>query len=283
MTIFLSYIFYFIASSASSLQVRWITKKRDLESREQIRFVFQVVFITFLGSLLFPFFSKFYLAGNPYYIFFLVLTCCVFGAGTNIANIIAQKHLDVGISTIVVNIYTPITIFLSSILIHEGLTLTQVYGTILLLVAMVLVSKKHHLGKFKFDKYFLLILLSGVLLGVLLVAERALQIQTGFSASIILSWGAQALGLGIATLISGSTHTYSTKDVVTSGLFRFFGSLSYVILVYVASNLSLVASITTFKVVIVFIAAALFLNEREDLPRKIVGSIIAVLGLLLMK
>jgi uncharacterized membrane protein len=43
-----------------------------------------------------------------------------------------------------------------------------------------------------------------------------------------------------------------------------------------------VSSITTFKVVIVSVAAALFLNEKEDLPRKIIGSIIAVIGLLLM-
>jgi hypothetical protein len=34
---------------------------------------------------------------------------------------------------------------------------------------------------------------------------------------------------------------------------------------------------------VVFIAGALFLNEREDLPRKIIGSLVALVGLLLMK
>lgn len=123
MAVIFAYIFYFIASSASSLQARWITKKRDLASNDQIRFVFQIVLIAFLGSLLFPLFSPFYLAGNLNHLFLLVLICGIFGAATNICNIIAQKHLDAGISVLVNNIYTPITIVLSSFLLHEGLTL----------------------------------------------------------------------------------------------------------------------------------------------------------------
>jgi drug/metabolite transporter (DMT)-like permease len=283
MSVILAYVFYFIASSASTLQARYITKKRDLGSNAQIRFVFQVVLIAFFGSLLFPFFSPFYLAGNPYYLILLTIVCGLFGALSNMTSMIAQKHLDAGVSTIVINIYTPITIILSSLFLHEGLNIMQVYGTILLLVAMVLVSKKHHIGKFKFDKYFLSMVLSGVLLGILLVAERWLQKMTGFSASIMLSWGAQALGLWILTLIYKSKHTYTNKEVITSGVFRFFGSLSYVILVYVVSNLSLVASVTTFKVVVVFAAGALILNEREDFGRKLFGSVLAVVGLLLLK
>ena len=73
------------------------------------------------------------------------------------------------------NIYTPITIILATLFLHESLTLIQVAGTILLLIGMVIVSKKHKIGKFSFDKYFLLMALSGVVLGVCIIAERALQ------------------------------------------------------------------------------------------------------------
>jgi hypothetical protein len=125
-------------------------------------------------------------------------------------------------------------------------------------------------------------LLGGVLMSVVLIAERTLQKTTGFSAGVMLSWGFQALSLGIVTLLLGSKHTYTTKEVITTGGLQFIGALSYVILVWVTANLSVVTAITTFKVVIVFIAAALFLNEKEDIPRKIFGSIIAVIGLLLM-
>ena len=281
--IILGYIYYFISSSLSSLQIRWLTKKKDLESSEQILFIFQSIFILFLGSLTFPFFSRFYLAGDYSYLFLLALTCGIFGAGCNLLSVISQKHLDAGVTTIVGNIYTPITIFLSSVFLHEGLTNLQIIGTILLLAAIVIVSKKHRTGRFTFDKYFLLMFLSGVLLAVLLVAERALMKTTGFSAGIMMSWGFQAFFLGLVAFFTKSKNTYTKGEVISTGLIKFFSATSWVTLVYLVGNLSLVSSITTFKVIVVFVAAAIFLKEREDLPRKILGSIVAIIGLLLMK
>lgn len=283
MIIFLSYIFYFITSSLSPLQTRWLLKKKDATGKEQISFAFQIMLIIFLGGLFLPLFSPFYFSGNPYYLLLLTLVCGLFGAGVFIAKYIAQKHVEAGITSVVSNIYTPITIILASLFLHEGLTLSQIGGTALLLMAMIMVSKKHRTGKFTFDKYFLLMLLSGILLGVLLVAERALQKTTGFSAGTMLSWGSQCFFLGIITLAVKSKHSYTEKEVLVSGVLRFLQALSYVILVWVVGNLSVVSAVTTFNVVVIFIAAAIFLKEREDLPQKILGSIVAVVGLLLMK
>ena len=126
-------------------------------------------------------------------------------------------------------------------------------------------------------------LLSGIMLGFLLVAERALQKTTGFSAGIMLSWGSQAFCLGLVALFTKSKRVYAKSEIWSTGLIKFFAATSWVTLVYTVGNLSLVSSITTFKVIVVFITAAIFLGEREDLPRKIIGSIIAVIGLLLMK
>jgi drug/metabolite transporter (DMT)-like permease len=283
MTVILSYIFYFVASTSSSLQMRWLTKKRDLESSEQILFTFQIIFILFLGSLTFPLFSPFHLTGNYLHLFLLALVCGVCGIGANLFSIISQKHLEVGVSTLVMNIYTPVSIILSSFLLHEGLTSIQILGTVLLLFAVVLVSQKHRVGRFSFDRYFLLTILGGVSLGFLIVAERALMKATGFSAGVIISWGFQTLCLGIVALFAQKRHRYTNVDVISMGLVRFLSATSWVTMVYVLSNVSLAASISTFKVVTVVITAAIFLHEREDMPRKVLGSIIAVLGLLLMK
>jgi drug/metabolite transporter (DMT)-like permease len=283
MIIFLSYIYYFIASSANSLHIRYLTKKRDLASVDQIRFTFHTFLILCLGSLFFPIFSSFHLSGNRVHLVLLSLVCGVFGMGCSSLSTIAQKHLDAGVTSLTINIYTPVTIVLSSVFLHEGLTPLQIVGTFLLLFALVIVSKKHRIGRFSFDKYFIYMILSGVLLGVLLVSERALQNISGFSAGTMMSWWSQTLFLGLLTLFTKSRHTYTNTELFGYGLIRFLSATSYVILVYIVGNLSLVSSITTFKVVIMFIAGALVLNEREDLPRKIIGSIIAVAGLLLMK
>lgn len=283
MIILLSYIFYFIAASASPIQRRWLATKKDADSREQIDFAFKVTLITVVLSLLIPLFSPFKLDGNPYYLFFLSLICGVGGAGLYITSYIAQRHVEAGVSSLVANIYVPITIVLASLLLNEGLTPIQIGGAALLMVAMVIVSKKHKIGRFRFDKYFMLMVASGVMLGFVLTAERALIKTTGFTAGAIFSWWSQCAALGIVALVSRSKHTYAQKDVIVTGTLRFLRSLSWVILIVVVGNLSVVSAVTTFQVVVVFLGAALFLKEREDMPRKIIGSVVAVVGLLLMK
>jgi drug/metabolite transporter (DMT)-like permease len=282
MIIFFSYIFYFIVASASPLWRRWLAKTKNAENNGQIAFAFQVMFVTALLSLFIPFFSPFYISGNNFYLLFLTVVAGIFGAGNVMCSYTAQKYVDAGVSSVIINIYTPITIVFSIIFFHEGLSFMQVIGTILLLVALVLVSKKHRIGKFSFDKYFLLMLLSGVLLACCLVAERALLLTTGFAAGMILTSWSYCIFSGIATLVTHNKSVYSIKDTLLTGGLNFFHNLSWFILLVVVGNLSLVSSVTTFKIVIMFIAGALLLNEREDLPRKIFGSIVAVVGLLLM-
>lgn len=281
--VFLSYIFYFIAASASPLQRRWLATKKNLNNEGQIHFAFQVTFITVILSLILPFFKPFQLEGNIYYLIGLSLICGLFGAGYFIFSYTAQKHVEAGVSSLVSNIYTPITIVLATVFLNEKLTLIQILGTVFLLIGMLVVSKKHRIGKFKFDKYFMYMVLSGVMLGVSLVAERALMKITGFTAGTMFSWWSQCAFLGLITLITYNKSAYSKKDITITGILRFLQSLSWVVLIFVVGNLSLVSAITTFKIVIVFIAGAIFLKEREDLPIKIIGSIIALIGLLLMK
>lgn len=279
----LAYIFYFIAASASPLQRRWLAVKRPADAHGQIDFAFRVSFIVAVLSLLIPLFSHFQLKGNPIPLILGTTFCAIFGAIFFITSFISQKHVEAGVNTLVSNIYTPITIVLATLLLGEKLTPLQILGTVILLFAVVLVSKKHRIGKFGFDKYFILAVLSGCALGVLLTAERYLQKITGFAAGTMLSWWSQCIALGITTALTGSRTNYSLSDTLTTGLFRFPQSLSWVMLTFIVANLSIVSAITTFKVVIVFLAGAIILKEKDDLGRKIFGSIIAVIGLLLMR
>lgn len=283
MIIFLSYLFYFIAASASPLQRRWLATRNGGSGKDQIDFAFKVTLVGVVLSAAIPFFSPFYIEGDPYRLFLLAFICGICGAGSFITSYIAQKHIEAGITSIVTNIYTPITIVLASILLSEGLTSLQILGTLLLLVAMVVVAKKHRIGKFRFDRYFMLMVAGGIMLGLAITAERALMKITGFSAGTLLSWWSQSAALGIAAFVTKSKHTYIKKDILITGVLRFLQSLSWVTVLFVVGNLSVASAVTTFKVVVIFIAAAIFLKEREDLPRKIIGSLIAVLGLLLMK
>lgn len=282
MTTLLLYLFYFAASTAVPLQRRRLAVQRD--GGGQIHFAFRVMaVISVIGVIVLPFFHPFVLQGNIWKLLLLGLLCGIFGTVYWVCSYTAQRHIDAGVSTLAFNLSTPVAITLATLFLNEKLTAMQLGGTVLLLVGLFLVSKKHRVGNFKFDRYFLMVLLAGAVLGVLFTLERTLQIETGLSAGILFSWWSQTLCLGITAFLMKNRTTYTTKDALITGGVGSLQAMSWVTLMYVVGNLSLVSSVATFKVVIVFIAAAIFLKEREDLPRKVIGSIIAVAGLLLMK
>ncbi|MBP9690974.1 DMT family transporter [Candidatus Woesebacteria bacterium] len=279
----LAYIFYFIAASASPLQRRWLAKTKNIDNTGQTAFAFHVTLVAVVLSLGLLLYEPFHITGNIPLIITLTLVCGIFGSLTAVLGYTAQKHMEAGVTSVVSNMCTPITIVLATVFLSEKLTPIQIVGTIILFIGMIIVSKKHRVGKFTFDKYFLMMLSSGAFLGILITAERYLQKTTGFTTGTILSWWSVCLFLGLFTYFSKNKHSYSKKDIAITGVLRFLQNLSWVSLVYIVGNLSFVSAVTTFKVILMFIAGALFLNEREDLPRKIIGSLVAVGGLLLMK
>src|SRR3989338_3284032 len=283
MATLLAYIFYFIAASASPLQRRWLALKRTGGGIGQIDFAFKTTLVIITFGLSLFLIQPFKVSGDIRAIVALAVICGVAGVGFWVGSFVAQKHVDAGITTLVSNIYTPITIILASVFLNEKLTTLQIVGTALLLFAILLISKKLRIGRFHFDKYFLLMVVSGVCLGLVLSAERALQKTTGFTAGTLFSWWAQSASLGLVALMVRKKTTHTKKEIFITGTLQFFQALSWVLLLLIVGNLSLVSAVTTFKVVVIFVIAALLLNEREDLPRKILGSLIAVAGLLLMK
>ncbi len=282
MLLIICYLFYFAAATISPLQRRKLSLASH-GSGYAPAFAFRVSIVVACLGLLLPFFSVAEFKGEPLKLFLLALTCGVFGAMSISSQYWAQKHVEAGLTTLAGNVYTPVTIILATFVLGEGLTLMQVAGTTLLLASIVTVSKKHHLGKLRFDRYFMAMILSGIALGIALTAERALLNTTGFTTGTLLSWWSQVIGLGFAALWYGTKTTFTTKETLVTGGLRFLQLFSWVLLVYAAGNLSVVSAITTFKVVVIFVFAAIFLHEREDLTRKIIGSAIAVGGLLLMK
>lgn len=280
---FLAYLFYFVASTASPIQRRWLATVKSTESNNQIRFAFHVSLVISILGLSLLFYEPFQIRGDLFLISLAAAACGIFGAASYIALYVAQKHVEAGVTSVVSNIYTPITIILSSVLLHEKLTDMQIVGTVFLFIGMIIISKKHRIGRFRFDKYFLLMILSGILLGFLLTSERYLQKTTGFTTGALISWWATCLFLGIASAFTQNGYSYTKSDLLITGGLRFAQNLSWVSLVFVVGNLSVVSAITTFKVVLMFIVGFFLLHERGDLIRKIVGVGIAMLGLLFMK
>lgn len=278
---FLAYIFYFIVATVAPIQRRWLSTRN--EGGNKIDLSFKICIVAAPLMLLLPFFSPFVLSGSYLTIALLLIVSGIGGIGYYVSYFTAQRHVEAGTTSVLGNVYTPITIVLSTLFLGEGLRGLQILGAALLIVAAVIVSKKHKIGRITYDKYFWLMIFSGVSLFLVLVANRELMKITGFTASIMLSWLVVCLGLGILAFFAKSKTTYTTKDLIITGWLKFIQDLVWGILIYVVANLSLVSAVTTFKIVIMFVVAAIFLKEKDELGRKIFGSLIAVAGLLLMR
>jgi drug/metabolite transporter (DMT)-like permease len=281
MSVFTAFLIYFILSPIAPLQRRWLSKRN--EGGDKIDLSFKVSLVAALLVSFLPLFSPFKLHGSAVIIITLLILSVAGGIGFYVLYFMSQRYVEAGVTAVLGNIYTPITIILSTLFLGESITGLQIIGTILLIISALIVSKKHRIGKVSFDKHFWMMLGSGVFLSVLLVANRQLMKITGFTASTVLSWWGLAIALGMLSLLNKSKTTYTNTELLVTGGLKFCQDLLWAVLTLLVANLSLVSAITTFKIVIMFIAAAVFLKEREDLKLKIFGSVLAVVGLMLMK
>jgi drug/metabolite transporter (DMT)-like permease len=278
---FWAYLFYFVVASASPIQRRWLAINRP-KHKGELLFATRVMGIVALMSLAILLFSRPSFNGNPWFIIFLTVLCAIGGGGFFAGQYTAQRHVQAGTTSVISNIFTPVTIILATIFLQERLELHQLFGTTLLLFSAFLVTKNHRGGKFHVDKYIWLMLVSGIGLGIAMTAQRELIKVTGFTAASLLSLISPVIFLGLLAWLTKSKTTYKAKDTWITGGLYFTQLLSWVVLVAVVANLSVVSSITTFKVVIIFGIGAIYLHEHDDLLRKIIGAGIAVIGLWLM-
>jgi drug/metabolite transporter (DMT)-like permease len=282
MNLFLAYVFYFVAASASPLYRRWSAKKQPDDGNKLKAAFYSNAVLACMAPLLFIHGSL--PAHIPVIkIIILAVLAGVFGTAFIAFQYNAQKHVDAGLTTVISNIYTPVVIILSTLFLGEKLKGLQFVGTGLLLYAAIIMSKKHKISRFKYDTYFMQMLCSGMFLGVTLIIERLMIKSVGLPLAFTLSWLTQTAGIGLVSLSDKRPLGVPRRVIGTTGVLRFFQIYAFGLLIVISGNLSIVSSITTFKVVIIVAVAALFMNEKDHLREKIIGSLVALAGLLLMK
>src|SRR5438105_2196384 len=109
---FLYYIFYFVSSTSSTLQRRELATRRTNDSG-QVDFAFRVMLITFVLSVVLVFFKRPAINQGLVTVISLAVICGVFGAVSIGSQYVAQRHVEAGVTTLVGNIYTPVSIVLA--------------------------------------------------------------------------------------------------------------------------------------------------------------------------
>ena len=279
---------YFIANTATRILLRIFTKQTQLNPYAASFALTMPTYILMLVYSLHQYDS--FLNGLNILIVVLLLLQATFMTYFGKISVVAQKHVDTASFMVLRQISVPVSVVASSLFIGESLTAIQSVGMVLILIgAYVIASNGRTIPVRHIGKHEALVLIYGVFLGLSLVFSRYVQELTSLSTLLVV-------GSGLETLISaGKAYTENRatahKNIIVRkdlGLALAIGLLSAVHIVTFFSaaelidNVSVVSTLSSFRIVTIFLASYFFLKERDSLKIKLLGSGLALIGVVLV-
>lgn len=207
-------------------------------------------------------------------------------AGINFLSYRANEELDAAQFAIITNLQALFVIAIAGLFLGERLSGLQLLGALLLVIAAVDVAvDKVGPRTFRLKSASLLALGSSLMLAAAVTIEKALLNEVSFSTYLIVGWGAQSVAIGtLAFRDRKLVRTISRRqlfEVLGLGLLRLGQGLTFIAAITLV-EVSVAASVRSYKPILVFIAALIFLGEKRDVRRKAIGAVLATVGLLLL-
>lgn len=278
-------ILYFAVATASSLQRRVFAQKTSLHPAVASLFAHSLIIFP-LGIIWAVLEKNWFPSGVNVTLMLAMIAAALFQSFFNNFSLKSQQKVDATQFSIIGNLYTPITIIGSAIYLNEGLTAVQTVGMILLVLGAVVVSVRGFSKKtLNLTKYSWLALLSALVLGVAVIAERSAIKGSSIGSYFVVGYAIQSVfQLIIAWPYLKKNFIYNkqeTSGLIWMGVLRFGQFSTFALASVLAANVSLISSVTTFKIVFIFGASFFILKEKDHLGRKIIGVVLSLIGLLL--
>ena len=246
------------------------------------------VIVGLLGSIIFLLLIPFFNMKFPsiWYVWILLLLSNFLYVGNDLLKFIGFKKLDVSVVSIFYQLAKVFMIILGVIIFHEQLTLIEIIGIILIMFGSSLVAFKKN--KFKINKYI------WAIIGASLFFALAMTIDVGISAQFNLAFYFFVLYFVPAVLIIiGKQIKFidlkeeffrtknSPKFFIMASLCSSIGMLFY-LLALRQGQVSIVAPLSSVTVLLNVLAGYIFLKERDDLTKRIIASILVIVGVFLL-
>lgn len=220
-------------------------------------------------------------------LFVIGLFISVFG----IAAYDSKKLITVTNYLTLSQLYVLVATLLGWALLGEKLTPKQVIGGIIMLVGCYLAihSAKRKAGK---DKHSLrgsvLAAISGIALGIVLVAEKAALGKFNAAAYFIVGYGVQALGTTVAALPEFRRKTvhqlnrFELTGAALTGFFAAMGGFTYISVLNKLNNIGFAILLTTFQMPLSIIVSHFWLKEKDNGWLLVLAATLSFIGLLVV-
>jgi len=215
----------------------------------------------------------------------LILMTILYGAG-NVFIFSALKIVDASEFTIVFASRALWTIIGAIIFLKESFSTQQVLGTILIILSVVLVSWKKQ--KFSFSKGFIFSVLAALSFGLAFTNDAFIVNNFDVPSYLTIAFILPSLAVWAIypKSIAKMKPLFERKTLLKLGLLGVFYAVSAItiFLAYqVGKNASQIAPLNQTATIITVVLSVIFLKERTDLLRKLLGAIISLVGVVLVK
>ncbi len=215
----------------------------------------------------------------------LVLMVLLWSAN-NILLFSALKRIEASIFTVIFSTRSLFTTLASSLFLSEFLSRRQFVGAFFILLGAVFVTFTKKTG-FKFDKGIIYAVLATAAFGFANTNDRVLLGSFNLYPYITLAFVLPSLFLVFVKPSSVYnlklfTNFNILKKMILLCLIYALASIAFFRALQIAPNSSQVATISVTSVVLTVFLSIIFLKERENMGRKIIGALSAFIGLLLV-
>lgn len=218
-------------------------------------------------------------------LFWNLILMVILYAFSNILIFKSLKQIEASKFSIIFATRAFFTVLASSLLLKEFLTGSQFLGVLLIFSGVILVNLKS--SKFSFDKGSLLALLAALAFGSANTNDRFLLGSFNIYPYMTIGFIASSL-LMAAVYPKELKHIkiFLDKKILKKILILFvlyaFNAVAFFAALQKSDNSSQVASVNLSAVIVTVVLAVIFLKERGNLPKKVIGAILSFIGLLLL-
>lgn len=220
-----------------------------------------------------------------YLTYLFLLISCIFYAVNDRLNTTARSGLDVSTFSILGQLSTVFLILFGLLIFKEPFVLTKMIGALLITFGNVLIFYKK--GKFNFNKYVLLGIIANIAFSIAMFID--VNLSSSFNLPIYIS-----LELLIPALLIILFEKIKLKNIkeefkIGNKLAIMLTGLSWGILIiflllaYQNGKVTVITPICALTVITNVIVSYIFLNERDNLLKKIIAAILIIISVILIK
>lgn len=207
-------------------------------------------------------------------------------SGSNIFIFSALKIIDASEFTIVFASRALWAIIGAIIFLKESFSSQQALGTLLIILSVIIVSWKKQ--KFTFNKGFVFSVLAAAFIGLAFTNDAFIVQNFDVPSYLTIAFIIPALAVWIIYPKSAMKirPLFEKQTLLKLGLLSFFSAISTItfFLAYqVGKNASQIATLNQIATIVIVVLSVIFLRERSDLLRKLLGAVISFVGVILIK